>query len=135
MLQTSSFAMPITKPLYRNLPEAYIDQAFSSLDHDPVVLGPTADGGYYLVGARGQVPPIFDDIQWSTGSVWDQTVARLREHDRPFATLPAWYDVDELPDLLRLARDLENGQGSDPLVALQSVVARLLDSVGERPAT
>ncbi len=96
------------------LPAGVIDDAFEALRHSPVVLGPTNDGGYYLVGAAGTVPPIFDDVRWSTTSVWQQTVDRLLEHDTPFVELPSWYDVDELDDLRRLDRELQSFIASDP---------------------
>ncbi len=57
------------------VPSSWVDRAFDALDHHRVVLGPSEDGGYYLVGARGdRVPPIFFDIDWSTAQVWPQTV-------------------------------------------------------------
>ena len=82
------------------LPLDYIERAWASLDDHPVVLGPTQDGGYYLIGIRDEVPPIFDHIAWSTPQVWDQTVSRLHQSQIPFAELPGWYDVDCLQDLL-----------------------------------
>ena len=91
------------------LPTDYVRQAFKALNHDDVVLGPTDDGGYYLVGAKKHVPPIFTDISWSTESVWDQTVSRLKEHGVSFGELPKWYDVDDVMDLTRLMSELRGG--------------------------
>ena len=72
------------------MPAQFIDDAFAALDSDPVVLGPSRDGGYYLVGAAGQVPPIFTEIDWSTPAVWRQTVDRLGKAGCRFAELPPW---------------------------------------------
>jgi len=47
-----------------NVPVEYVNQAFQQLCTHDVVLGPTEDGGYWLVGAAGAVPPIFDAIPW-----------------------------------------------------------------------
>ncbi len=103
------------------LPVAYVQRAFQQLETTPVVLGPTPDGGYYLVGASNEVPPIFDGINWSTPAVWRQTVARLEDKSCPFAQLPEWYDVDELNDLHRLRGELhelaESESGWDNLLS------------------
>jgi rSAM/selenodomain-associated transferase 1 len=89
------------------LPTEFVQQAFQSLRTCPVALGPTEDGGYYLVGASQHVPPIFDGVDWSTSEVWRQTVEHLAAAECPFAELPAWYDVDEMRDLSRLLTDLK----------------------------
>jgi hypothetical protein len=89
------------------LPPTVVTDAFERLATDSVVLGPSADGGYYLVGAAGSVPPIFGEVEWSTGSVWDQTRRQLAAARIPYAQLPLWYDVDNVDDLRRLAAELQ----------------------------
>jgi len=89
-----------------NIPLAYIEQAFDQLDNHQVVLGPTEDGGYWLVGIAGIVPPIFSDIPWSTPQVWQATVEALHGAGISHHVLPTWYDVDEAADLRRLITDL-----------------------------
>lgn len=89
-----------------NLPLEFIDQAFQYLLRSPVVLGPSEDGGYYLVGLSRPVLGIFEHIDWGTPSVWRQTVDSLRRSDTPFEQLPQWYDVDTDRDLKRLHKDL-----------------------------
>ena len=78
------------------------------MHRNDVVLGPTEDGGYYLVAARDRVPPIFSGISWSTESVWPQTIARLQSSKTSFAVLPTWYDVDEQQDLERLLAEVSH---------------------------
>jgi uncharacterized protein len=78
-----------------DLPVEYVEEAAEKLREFPVVLGPTNDGGYYLIGLSQLVPPIFDDIPWSTPEVWPQTVARLEAAQIPYHVLPGWYDVDD----------------------------------------
>ena len=90
------------------LDESLIDHAFELLDSYSTVLGPTDDGGYYLVAARDSVPPIFDEITWSSPSVWNQTVGRLERRGIPYGSLPTWYDVDEMDDLRRLGNELQS---------------------------
>jgi uncharacterized protein len=88
------------------MPTEYIESAFRKLRETDVVLGPTEDGGYYLVGMSRNVPEIFDGIDWSTPHVWEQTVARLDALQLPYDSLPPWYDVDEATDLKRLRDEL-----------------------------
>jgi glycosyltransferase A (GT-A) superfamily protein (DUF2064 family) len=80
------------------LPLPLIAQAFRELDAANVVLGPAADGGYYLVGCKGTVPPMFDGVAWGTASVLRDTVGRLNDPDWKLALLPPWYDVDTPAD-------------------------------------
>ena len=88
------------------LPDRYVRQALALLHEHPVVLGPAPDGGYYLVGAAGQVPPIFEGVDWSTPRVWRQTTELLSSAGLSYTALPPWYDVDEADDLIRLNAEL-----------------------------
>jgi uncharacterized protein len=74
-------------------------RAFSLLDHDPAVLGPAADGGYYLLALREPRQDIFRDIAWSTGRVLECTLQRLRAADIEPALLETLRDVDRASDL------------------------------------
>lgn len=86
------------------LPRAYLHQALDELmDHD-VVVGPSEDQGYYLIGARLPVPELFRDVRWSTPEVLPTTLSRLA--GRSHAILPPWYDVDSIEDLERLRAHL-----------------------------
>ena len=94
-----------------NVPLEYIEAAFAALETAKVVLGPTDDGGYYLIGARGESPPLFDDLPFSTPQLWQATLDRLAEEGwqegTDYITLPAWYDVDTESDLQHLRCDLQ----------------------------
>lgn len=110
-----------------NVPVEYVQEAFRLLARVPVVLGPADDGGYYLVGAAGTVPPIFARISWSTPHVWPQTVQRLRDAGCPYGVLPPWYDVDDPADLRRMERDLARpGPLDAPLAQLRDEVSRII---------
>jgi glycosyltransferase A (GT-A) superfamily protein (DUF2064 family) len=76
------------------------------LDRADVVLGPSEDGGYYLIGAKRIHPALFQGIEWSTPQVTDDTLARARELGLTVAQLPPWYDVDTPADLERIRSDL-----------------------------
>ena len=94
------------------MPLSVIDQAWQQLQQSPVVLAPSRDGGYYLVGAAASAPPtwlrIFNDMRWSTPHVYEQTHACLLSQGIPFAELAPWYDIDEWSDLPRLLDDLRD---------------------------
>jgi rSAM/selenodomain-associated transferase 1 len=112
------------------VPMEYVDRAFELLKEYSLVLGPSADGGYYLVGIRDTVPPIFGQITWGTDQVWPQTMARLEALGCSFGKLPAWYDVDTLTDLRRLEGDLQNqGRHLPEYTELRTAIAEVLRSL------
>lgn len=84
-----------------DLPGAVLKEAFSALEDSDGVLGPSVDGGYYLVGFRreGFCPEIFDNIPWSTEQVFPETVSRFYEARRTVALLPPGRDLDTPDDL------------------------------------
>jgi rSAM/selenodomain-associated transferase 1 len=72
-----------------------------------VVLGPGADGGYWVVGLREPHPEIFDGIPWSTDAVLEVTLARCRAEGLDVRLLETWRDVDTVHDVAVLSRELE----------------------------
>jgi uncharacterized protein len=72
---------------------------------DRVVLGPSDDGGYYLLGVNQRHKFLFENISWSTAEVAQQTRERARQLGLPVVSLPTWFDVDEEPSLERLRRE------------------------------
>jgi len=73
---------------------------------DRLVLGPAEDGGYYLIGLKQPHRRLFEDIAWSTGLVYRQTLDRAAEIGLDSLTLPGWYDVDDADSLRRLVDEL-----------------------------
>jgi len=73
---------------------------------DRVVLGPSDDGGYYLIGLKKVHRDVFERIDWSTERVLEQTKARAREAGIEVHLLPTWYDVDDRATLARLCQEL-----------------------------
>jgi len=114
-----------------DLPANCIAEAFEHLIDAEVVLGPAADGGYYLVGAAGSIPPIFSDMPWSTAELWPQTVRRLIEAGCRWHALPQWYDVDTAIDLTQLRMRLRRCQGND--LRLVSLADELTSLLGDAP--
>jgi uncharacterized protein len=110
-----------------DLPAEHVEEAFRALESHDVVLGPTSDGGYYLVGAARQTSPIFDGIDWSTDRVWGQTIERLRATACKWQALPSWFDVDDHDGLDSLLGRLARGSNSDSrLAALHQSLQGLL---------
>jgi uncharacterized protein len=96
------------------LPASYVHQAFQHLDHADVVLGPTADGGYYLIGMKKPHPQLLRQVQMSTPRVCQDTLALAAETGVSVSLLPAWYDVDTADDLRQLQIEvsaLKDGAG------------------------
>ena len=86
------------------LPISYISKALTLLDSRDITIGPSTDGGYYLIGFSAEtlditVPRIFEEIVWSTADVFQQTVAHIRSLKSTFGLLPPWYDIDTAEDL------------------------------------
>jgi hypothetical protein len=79
-----------------------------------VVLGPTEDGGYYLIGMRVPAPALFESMPWSTPAVLGRTLERAQRLGLRVACLPTWFDVDTGADLERLRVELEAAPGVWP---------------------
>jgi rSAM/selenodomain-associated transferase 1 len=77
-------------------------RAAAALAAHDAVLGPAEDGGYVLVGLRRSLPALFDDIEWGTSSVLEQTRARLRAAGAGWFEIETRWDVDRPQDLGRL---------------------------------
>jgi uncharacterized protein len=76
----------------------YINGAYEALDNHDVVIGPTYDGGYYLLGMKKMHKSLFQDIAWSTESVFDQTVAKFNKESLSYKVLDQLADIDYAED-------------------------------------
>jgi len=76
---------------------------------DHAVLGPSVDGGYYLLGVKHRHRRLFEDIAWSTERVAEQTMQRAHEIGLRVHVLPEWYDVDDVDTLKTLHAELSGG--------------------------
>lgn len=76
-----------------------IEDAFTLLDTKDVCIGPAKDGGYYLLGMKKPLPFLFENKEWSTDSVFGDTVINLNENQLSFGLLPPLSDVDTVDDL------------------------------------
>jgi len=89
-------------------PAEFIKTAFESLETGAeIVLGKTEDGGFYLIGLKKVLPDIFDQIEWSTASVFAELSRNLEKLKIGEPKLvPTCFDVDTAPDLRRLREEL-----------------------------
>jgi uncharacterized protein len=94
------------------LPAAYLVAAATALaaPGERIVLGPSTDGGYYLIGLKRPHRRLFADIDWSTERVAAQTLERAGELDLAVHLLPSWYDVDDAGTLRQLMGELLEGR-------------------------
>jgi uncharacterized protein len=97
------------------LPASALRAAVSELARpgDRVVVGPSHDGGYYLIGMKHAEPRVFERITWSTEGVFAQTAERVHEAGLELVELPRWYDVDDAATLALLERELLDGELPD----------------------
>jgi hypothetical protein len=113
--ETSTRAFARTIVISSDSPQvshALISRTRQALDEYDVVLGPAEDGGYYLLGMR-EPHDLFTGIPMSTDQVLRLTIARARERSLSVHLLDTLFDIDELPDFLRLAGLLQ----ADPSLA------------------
>jgi hypothetical protein len=98
------------------LPSRFLAHAVTQLasGEPDLVLGPSEDGGYYLIGLRRVDRALFDGMPWSTPTVLEETLRRARKLGLRVAQLARWYDVDTGEDLARLMSELEAGSGQAP---------------------
>ena len=98
------------------LPTHCLQQAIELLTKPDVdvVIGPSDDGGYYLIGVRALHRELFVEMPWSTSAVLPETVRRAEARGLNVACLPAWFDVDTPEDLARLHTTLSQTEGAKP---------------------
>ncbi len=85
------------------LPPYLLDEAFRALVWERVVLGPTFQGGCWLLGAQRPAPELFSEAPWSEPAALTHAVDRARAAGAPPHLLPFWYDVTVAADLERLS--------------------------------
>jgi rSAM/selenodomain-associated transferase 1 len=89
-----------------SVPQEYIQTAVNKLDACDVVLGPSEDGGYYLVGLKQLHAEIFVGVSWSTPKVLSQTLTKIKVLGLEAELLPPWFDVDNAADIERIRSEL-----------------------------
>lgn len=97
------------------LPLSFLRQAIQALrGPQSLCLGPTEDGGFYLMGMSTFYPQLFHDMRYSHPRVFADTLARAEQTHARLTVLPQWYDVDTPEDLNRMLDDLETNPPDVP---------------------
>ncbi len=91
---------------FPDLPALLIHDAFAALAESPAVLGPSKDGGYFLVGFNRDsfLPAVFNDVNWGSSTVLSETAALFEKNQIPVSYIRQWQDIDTHADLLQFAR-------------------------------
>lgn len=100
---------------------ALCTEAFELLRTNDVVLGPTPDGGYYLVAMAGQYRDVFSGITYSTESVLKQTIQKMQNDQIKYAILEPLEDIDELDNLVALHKTLTQDRQPDQANLLSAI--------------
>jgi rSAM/selenodomain-associated transferase 1 len=93
-------------------PASFVEQAFEFLETDAdAVLGKSDDGGFYLIGLRQKIHPrLFENVEWSSPKVYEQTRQNIERLKINLKLVPAWYDVDAPEDLRRLREEISGDE-------------------------
>jgi uncharacterized protein len=94
-----------------------LDNAFALLERADLVVGPTIDGGYFLVGSTSSHAALFDTRRMGTATALDSLIANAKNLGLEVALAELHYDVDEAEDLARLARELRSSPHRAPRTA------------------
>ncbi len=107
------------------LPPSSLTLALTMLAETDIILGPTEDGGFYLLGTARPQPELLEDVAWSTSEVLAQTAENACAHGHTIGFLPPWYDIDTPEDLERLRRELDNDPEARRLATATSRIGPL----------
>jgi hypothetical protein len=118
-----------------HLPRSALEGAFETLAAHDVVVGPTHDGGYYLVGAKATHPALFENDGMGTTNALEALLARARTLALSVGFTAPFYDIDVASDLARLAEELRHAPARAPRTAAwltewDQAVAQLRTSTG-----
>jgi rSAM/selenodomain-associated transferase 1 len=100
-----------------HLPRSVLEDAFETLAAHDVVVGPTHDGGYYLVGAKASHPTLFAGDGMGTSSALERLLSRARALELSVGFAAPFYDIDVADDLTRLAEELRLAPARAPRTA------------------
>lgn len=111
------------------LPVEILNEAFQRLKKNKLVIGPSLDGGYYLIGISGNVPELFSGIDWGTDKVFDETVKKAKESGLDFSVLPFWYDIDTIKELSFMQIHLDS-MNEDRCIRTRNMIEKLKETNG-----
>jgi rSAM/selenodomain-associated transferase 1 len=100
-----------------HLPRSVLEDAFEALAKHDLIVGPTHDGGYYLVGTKGSHPTLFAHDGMGTNSALERLLSRARAMQLTVGFVESFYDIDVGDDLTRLAEELRGAPERAPRTA------------------
>jgi rSAM/selenodomain-associated transferase 1 len=112
--QRSTIAFNSDSP---HLPRSVLEAAFEALAAHDVVIGPTFDGGYYLIGAKASYPALFVRDDMGTNTALETLLSRARELALSIGFVDTFYDIDLAEDMTRLAAELQSAPSRAPSTA------------------
>jgi uncharacterized protein len=101
-----------------HLPRSVLEEAFETLAAHDVVVGPTFDGGYYLVGAKASYPTLFASDGMGTSRALERLLSRAQFLELSVGFADSFYDIDVADDLIRLAAELQRAPVRAPRTAV-----------------
>jgi rSAM/selenodomain-associated transferase 1 len=113
-----------------HLPRLVLEQAFETLAAHDLVVGPTHDGGYYLVGAKAAHPALFARDGMGTSSALERLLSRAREIELSIGFVDPFYDIDVADDLTRLTEELHCDPARAPRTAAWLAERKRLSGAG-----
>jgi uncharacterized protein len=111
-----------------SVPREIVRRCMVLLQRRRVVIAPSLDGGYFAIGVRGAMPPVFSGIRWGSSRVFAATIERLRRARIAYSVGPSWYDVDRWSDVMLLSAHLARigkARGPHPCPATAAFLMRL----------
>ena len=115
-----------------HLPQYVLQDAFEKLASHDIVVGPTHDGGYYLVGAKACYPTLFAGDGMGTSSALERLLSHAQSLGLSVDLAPPFYDVDVVDDLTRLAEELREAPAKAPRTAAWLIQWELATRTGSR---
>ena len=109
-----------------------ISSAMKSLQDHDVVVGPTEDGGYYLIGLRSPTPKLFENIAWSTNTVFAQTQEKADAMGLSLKFLPMLRDLDTIEDLQAFIQESKDKKNQTFSSRTKNVLLELEKRVAQR---
>jgi len=94
----------LMQPDCPKMSDTVIEKAFKVLDTHDFVIGPTIDGGFYMIGMKTFYPQLFMNKTYSTADIYNETIAEIEKMGKSFFKLPALVDVDMEEDLGKLRK-------------------------------
>lgn len=105
-----------------SMPTELLEVAFQELQQNDLVVGPSSDGGFYLLGLKDFPRHLLDGMEWGTERVFEKLLQNAEALKLKVHTLPEWYDIDTVEDLARLkpCKELSHSQTALRLLENQS---------------